>query len=278
MLKDVEVIVFDLDGTLYEDIHHFDHYADLLGEKLDLISRKSFEKDYQSFKEGRLPLKIGTVYDVENDLVLIQKNGHVLEAFEWSGAKVSKEKVSELYPQEIVFDFHSMLNVGDLWWVPVSIARHYGLSSELAHQAFLQTREYMMTPEFQMQEIQGFKEVLQSLSRTKKLVLFTNSPQKDSEVIVTKLGFMDYFDYKIFDGRKPVKTERALRKISEHYDVPFSKILSIGDNAINEIYPARKMGCQTILIDGHEYGDPSQADYVVKNIAGVVELLEGIEG
>ncbi|WP_433747675.1 HAD family hydrolase [Falsibacillus pallidus] len=276
MLKDVEVIVFDLDGTLYEDIHHFDYYADRLGEKLDPINRKRFEDDYQIFKENRLPLKIGTVYDVKNDLVLKQRGGKVLEAFDWSGEKVSEEKIAELYPEEIVFDFDSMLNVGDLWWIPVSIARHYGLSSELAHQSFLQTREYMMTDDFQMEEIQGFKDALQSLSQSKKLVLFTNSPQKDSEVIVTKLGFLDYFDYKIFEGRKPVKTEAALRKISDHYGVPFSQILSVGDNAINEIYPARKLGCQTILIDGHDYGDPSQADYVVKNISGVVELLEGL--
>ncbi|RDI36898.1 HAD family hydrolase [Falsibacillus pallidus] len=276
MLNDVEVIVFDLDGTLYEDIHHFDYYASRLGEKLDPINRKRFEEDYQTFKENRLPLKIGTVYDVKNDLVLKQNGGKVLEAFDWFGEKLSEEKIAELYPQEIVFDFDSMLNVGDLWWIPVSIARHYGLSSELAHQSFLQTREYMMTNDFQMEEIEGFKDALQSLSQSKKLVLFTNSPQKDSEVIVTKLGFLDYFDYKIFEGRKPVKTEAALRKISDHYGVPFSKILSVGDNAINEIYPARKLGCQTILIDGHDYGDPSQADYVVKNISGVVELLEGL--
>jgi FMN phosphatase YigB (HAD superfamily) len=274
MLNEIEVFVFDLDGTLYEDTHHFDFYADRLCEKLNPANWDNFYKDYQLVKENKHPLKVGTVYDADNDLILTQKDRKVLQAISWTGKKISEEKVTELYPEELEFNFHSLFNVGDFWWVPVSIARHYGISNELAHQSFIQTREYMMSSNFQMKEIPGFKDTLFSLSKIKKLVLFTNSPQKDSEVIVRKLGFFDFFDYKIFEGQKPVKTEEYLIKIRDHYHVPFSKIFSIGDNPINEIIPANKLGCKTILIDAHEIGDQTHADYVVKNIEGLVELLK----
>lgn len=273
MLNEIEVVVFDLDGTLYEDTHHFDFYADRLCEKLNQANRDHFYRDYQLVKENKHPLKIGTVYDAANDFILRQKDRKVLHAFSWMGKKISKTEIRALYPGELTFNFQSLLNVGDFWWIPVSIAKHYGISDESAQQSFLQTREYMMSSDFQMKEIPGFKDTLFSLSKIKKLVLYTNSPQKDSEVIVKKLGFLDFFDYKIFEGQKPVKTAEYFIKIHEHYHMPFSNILSIGDNAINEIIPANKLGCKTLLIDAHEIGDETHADYIVKNIAGVVELL-----
>ncbi|NRD77853.1 HAD family hydrolase [Bacillus sp. BRMEA1] len=274
MLKDIEVIVFDLDGTLYEDTHHFDFYADRLCEKLAPTNKEHFYKDYQLVKENKHPLKIGTVYDANHDFILIQQNGKVLRAVNWEGEKISDNVVKELYPGELKFNLHSLFSVGDFWWVPASIARHYGLSGVSANQSFLQTREYMMSADFQMKEIPSFKDTLFSLSKRKKLVLYTNSPQKDSEVIAKKLGFLECFDYKIFEGQKPVRTEENFIKIKDHYQLPFSKMLSIGDNAINEIIPAKKLGCKTIQIDAHEIGDQAHADYVVKNIAGVVELLK----
>src|SRR5579875_1613925 len=273
MLKDIEVIVFDLDGTLYDDTHHFDFYAERLCEKLNPKNRDDFYQDYQLVKENKHPLKVGTVYDAVKDLILIQRDGKVLHAISWAGKKLAEDKVRELYPEKLKFNFHSLLNVGDFWWIPVSIAKHYGISDDGAEQAFLQTREYMMSPDFQMKEIPGFKEILCSLSKTKKLVLYTNSPQKDSEVILKKLGLRDFFDYKIFKGQKPVKSEEYFEIIRNHYHVSFSNILSIGDNAINEIIPANKLGCRTILIDTHNIGGQTYADYVVKNIAGVVEIF-----
>ncbi|MGJ7911371.1 HAD family hydrolase [Neobacillus sp. LXY-1] len=277
MLKEIEVIVFDLDGTLYGDTHHFDYYADRLCEKLAPSNRNSFYRDYQIVKDNKHPLKVGTVYDAEQDIILIQKDGKVLQALTWAGKELSEEKIRELYHNELEFNLHSLLNVGDYWWIPVSIARHYGLTSEQAHQSFLETREFMMSAKFQMLEIKGYKEELQRLSKTKKLVLYTNSPQKDSVVIVEKLGFKNFFDYMIFEGQKPVMTEEYFIKIRDHYHVKFSNILSIGDNAINEIIPAKKLGCKTILIDAHEIGDKTHTDYIVKNIEGLVDLLKKVD-
>ncbi|MDF0727383.1 hypothetical protein PY093_11865 [Cytobacillus sp. S13-E01] len=41
------VIVFDLDGTLYEDTHHFDYYALRLQEMLPEENRVLFWNDYE---------------------------------------------------------------------------------------------------------------------------------------------------------------------------------------------------------------------------------------
>ncbi|MGE8204866.1 HAD family hydrolase [Heyndrickxia sp. NPDC080065] len=276
-MQDIKIIVFDLDGTLYEDVHHFDYYAKKLCEKLDSKYRVSFNQEYQNVLKGLHPLKFGSVYDVQNDLILTHKNGHVTHAFTWEGEPLSSEEIKNIYKAELQFDFHSMLNIGDLWWVPAAIARHYGIDNHEAEASFRETREYMMSDEFQMKEVPGFKEMLKHLSNKKKLVLLTNSPERDSEVIMSKLGFQEYFDKKIFDGRKPIKTKEHLNKIKEYYQIEFNQILSIGDNAINEIFPAKEFGCQTILIDPHKISEPSHGDLIVNNLLELVHALETIE-
>ena len=56
-------------------------------------------------------------------------------------------------------------------------------------------------------------------------------------------------------GRQnPTHTAERFTQIKEHLQVEFNEIVSIGDNWINEILPATKMGCSTILIDPHQIG------------------------
>ena len=135
-LDKIKVVVFDLDGTLYEDTHHFDYYAERLKEKLPTEKHDSFTKDYQAVLNEEHTLKMGRVYDVEHDLVLVQINGEVTEAYMWDGTSLPKDKIQQLFKNKLTFDYTSTLNIGDLWWVPNAIARHYGLKGEQAQQAF----------------------------------------------------------------------------------------------------------------------------------------------
>ncbi|MEK5176540.1 HAD family hydrolase [Heyndrickxia sp. FSL W8-0496] len=270
------LIIFDLDGTLYEDTHHFDYYAKKLCEKLSEPKRKLFTHDYQAVLEGKHPLKMGTIFDVEKDLILTQDHGRVTYACTWEGQPLEQETVEKFYPSTLNFDFHSILNIGDLWWIPAAIARHYGITNQDAECSFIETREYMMSPRFQMREVPDFKQVLKQLAIHSKLILLTNSPKRDSEVLLSKLGFQHLFDKKIFDGKKPMKTKEHIKMIKESYLVEYNQILSIGDNVINEISPAKELGCQTILIDSHGISAPSQADRIVQNLTELVDILKQI--
>lgn len=272
-MEKVKVIVFDLDGTLYEDTHHFDYYANKLCEKLGIEKQELFKKDYEAILTGEHALKMGTVFDADHDLILTHENGQVLQAHTWDGEPLSKHEVGKLYPKELQFNFHSMLSIGDLWWVPAAIARHYGIDNESAGLSFLETRQYMMTPEFQMKVVPGFKEILQRLSNSKKLVLLTNSPKRDSEVLLKKLGFDNLFDMLIFNGKKPLQTRDHLTGIKENYQVEYREILCVGDNMMNEIFPAKQLGCQTILIDPHNISREVGADHIVPRLSMLVDTL-----
>lgn len=268
-----KVIVFDLDGTLYEDTHHFDYYANQLKSKLPGDVQSIFEKEYERAKKEQHPLKMGRVYDVVNDQILVQHDNLVQEAFTWEGVPLPSDEVKANYPNPIILDHIHYINVGDLWWVPVSIALHYGLTPSQAEESFLETRTFMMGPDYQMEPIPGLKNVLKELKPSRKLVLLTNSPEPDSEVLLQKLEISDLFDIKIFNGKKPVKTLERFEKVRKTFDVAYEDILSIGDNWLNELRPVQPLGCSTIFIDNHHLGTPDSADLVVRSMKDVIPYL-----
>ncbi|QUH24985.1 HAD family hydrolase [Serpentinicella alkaliphila] len=267
-----KLIILDLDGTVYEDIHHFDYYVDSIKSLLPETTQDNFLKDYQSVLNNEHPLKFGRIYDTHNDLVIVQFNNSIEDVYTWSGSQLEQGKIQDLYPQPVNIDMQRYLSIGDLWWVPNAIAAHYGLNRTQTKQSFFKTREYMMGPDFNMIPVPGFKECLASLQSTIHLVLMTNSPQVDSEVILEKLGLKDLFTEKIFTASKPTKTIEHIKYLSEKYKVSYEEILSIGDNYINEILPASQLSCQTIYIDHHNSGYENLG-IVVNSVRGLIPHL-----
>jgi FMN phosphatase YigB (HAD superfamily) len=275
-LTNIKVIVFDLDGTLYENTHHFSYYAKRIEEKLSEDKREKFRSDYEAALSGRHPLKIGSVYDTQRDLILMLRDGVVKEAYRWDGTKLTANEVQKMYPNKITVNLDNMFSIGDLWWVPSSIGRHYGLRNEDTYQAFLETRKYMMSPQFQMKPIDGVAETLTEIRDDIKLVLMTNSPKPDSEAILKKLGLSNCFHQKIFEAGKPVKTAERFEWIARTYAVRFDEIMSVGDNLVNDIIPARNLGCKTIYIDSHKIGNEESADIVVEKLKNSLEILRNL--
>ncbi|WP_404442934.1 HAD family hydrolase [Sutcliffiella horikoshii] len=273
-MDNISTIVFDLDGTLYEDTHHFQYYADLLKNKLPAEKQTKFEEDYKAIEAGTHTLKMGRVYDAKRNLILAHIDGKVTKGWTWDGVEVSQVKLTSYYPDTLQFDLFDMLSIGDLWWVPVSIAKHYGLSSEEAYAAFLQTRKHMMTEDFLLEPLAEFANVLEKLHQKYTLILMTNSPQTDSDVILKKLGFTSYFHDKIYEANKPVHTADRLSYISQQHHVPYSQMLSVGDNYINEILPAALLGCKTICIDPFDLFKESEATYTVSGLTELSMLLD----
>lgn len=275
-LREVKAMVFDLDGTLYEDTHHFKYYAERIMNKLPQNIHNTFMAEYENAVEGNHTLKVGRIYDVEKDYILVHDNGNVTKIYNWQGGIISDALIAELYPSAIEIEMMRFISVGDLWWVPGCIGIHYGLTKPIIHSCFLETREYMMTPEFVMQPVEGFKELLEDISLSHKLVLLTNSPQPDSDTILEKLGIKNLFHKKIFRAKKPTMTTERFKEISAELEVHFNEILSVGDNLINDILPAKKLGCKTIYIDTHDIGRKEDADEVVKSIPEMVRILSAI--
>lgn len=275
-LTKVGLIIYDLDGTLYEDTHHFDYYAQELKKRLPENVQDAFQADYEAARRDAHPLRIGRTYDAQHDLILAQIKGVVSDVYRWDGTALPQEDVQKLYPEKVEIDMTTLFSVGDLWWVPGCIARHYGLTDAQSSEAFLATREFMMGPDFHMNEIEGLKAAIaQSRANGVKQVLVTNSPQPDSEKILDKIGLLQSFDEKVFNAKKPTGTKGVFERIINQFDISYEQILSVGDNWVNEILPAIELGSQTVYIDPHDIGTALECNKRVQAMAEVLEIIAG---
>lgn len=268
--------MFDLDGTVYEDMHHFAYYANMLKNKLPYKLQDDFTRDYEQAEAGKLPLKIGRIYDQKTDWILEQKGKQIRQVWDWNGNSIKETTWKKEYKDGITFDMERIFSIGDSWWVPNAIARHYGISSEETHIAFLETREYMMTPEYIMNRIPGLADKIKDLKdRGLVTVLVTNSPEVDSRVIMEKLGLADCFTDFVFRAHKPVKTKEVVHTLCERHGVSPEQILSIGDNYRNEILPILELGGQAIHINIYDIAEDLLED--APRVNSMKELLEDLD-
>jgi FMN phosphatase YigB (HAD superfamily) len=275
-LDKVRVIVYDLDGTVYDDNRHFELYASEICSHLPEEVQADFRADYEATVNGRHgALRVGSFYDVQRDLVLYPKAGRIVRALHWDGSEVPPVVREQLYPGIVTTDNVTIMNVGDLWWVPSAISFHYGGEADNHTKSFLRVRDIMSEPTYTMTGIPGFKETVAALKASGKVVqvLATNSPQPDSESILTKIGLIGQFDRLYFRSGKPVGLQAIFAELAGQYGCGMEHILSVGDNLVNEIAPARAMGCQTVFIDPFNLGDEDDADLRVTSMEELIPAL-----
>ncbi|MCP8617904.1 HAD family hydrolase [Salirhabdus salicampi] len=238
-----DVIIFDLDGTLYEGEKHFSLLAENLKKRLPEQHRKSFDYIYAEVLAGNHPLSIGKIYDAKEDLIWTWDpfTEKLVEARNWDNETVEVENVpNTLGVNE--FDFERWIPLGDGWWPPHTIARHFGLSSKGTQDAYHETKEQMANLEGFLHPTPGLQEFLASLSTEKDLVLMTNSDAEDVERLLQFLGLHKFFTDIVPSALKPVKTKPYFEEVIKRYDVRPEQVLSIGDNFMNEIAPALQLG------------------------------------
>jgi FMN phosphatase YigB (HAD superfamily) len=279
LLQDIRVIVYDLDGTLYEDTSHFDQYARLLAEELPADRRQAYLREYEAACRGdHRALRIGTWYHAAHDLVLHVHSGRIGRAVRWDGTELTGEEVGEFFPDPVAIDHETVMNVGDLWWIPVALSAHYGGTAPHWNRSFLQVREILAGESFTIRPTPGLRETIQSLQGRVIQVMMTNSPQPDSEAILRKVGLYGLFDRMCFRSNKPAGVRAVLDDLVLSYGVRPEQILSVGDNLANEIQPARQYGARTVFLDAHGIGREGDADLVIDGMVQFLPHLRQLAG
>lgn len=262
-----KMLIFDLDGTLYEDTAHFDYYADLLMKELPQNKQTTFWNEYLAMKNGLHTVSIGKGYDLKRDTLLSvdPMNLHVTEVQDWDCNSWSTKDVIHTYGSgPVQFDFENILAIGDGWWLPFVNAYHYGIKD--TYENYVKTKEYMVSPDFQLTKTPGLKEALERMKDDKHLVLMSNSEKEDVARLLNELELNGLFDHEIPSAYKPVKTTDQFQRLMNQFNVKPEEMISIGDNFINEISPALKLGMQAVYIHPNGHG------HIHKNLAVVPSL------
>jgi FMN phosphatase YigB (HAD superfamily) len=270
LLEQSDLLIFDLDGTLYEDTAHFDYYASQLIQHVSEDQQEEFKREYEAIKEGNHVVSIGKAYDVKRDnvLTLDPMTLDVTEVHSWDGQLLKPAKVKELYSDELTFDFERMIAIGDGWWLPFVTAKHFGV--EDTYSSYMKTKEYMVTDRFQLTKTSGLKNALSSLKEKKTIVLMTNSDRDDVGRLLKELELEGLFTEIIPSAQKPVHTVSYFKEIMSNYNATCARTVSIGDNFINEIAPALKLGMKAVYIHSHGTEVDHENLVVIKTMANAL--------
>ncbi|WP_040289607.1 HAD family hydrolase [Alicyclobacillus hesperidum] len=233
-LANCNLFIFDLDGTVYAETDHFEHYLQQLARFVGDEAREAFLREAQE----SLAEQGGRFYG---------------QAF----TRLTGEPVAvEDEPSE------QHLHVDDPWGVLQAVAARHGVSVTDRDKAFLRTRDFMAGP-FPMTPLAGLRDAMLALrSEGRHVVLATNSPEPDSRAILRKLELEDVLEDYVFQARKPYRTAEHFTRWLAHYDIPPEQAVSVGDHYRNEMRPAIRLGMNTIYIDRY-IGQP-RADVTVQ--------------
>lgn len=271
MLEKYKLVIFDLDGTLYEGTEHFDYYAKLLQERVAADQRADFYREYEAMKAGEHLVSIGKVYDVQRDLVLTidSLTFEVTAAYRWKGEKLSDAEMAECYPGPQQFDFNQLVAIGDDWWLPFASAKHYGVEEN--HSSYLATKEFMVSDDFAIEKLEGLRTYLLRLKEQTQIVLMTNSDREDVMRLLNELDLINVFDHLITSAKKPAYTKKLMEHFIEQYEIEPSEAVSVGDNFINEIAPAIAIGMDAVYIQPHGHDEKVEGLTVIASLTDFIE-------
>ena len=261
-INNVKAIIFDMDGTLYQDYTFLGRYINYLLEDIlpDQEIKRNIDEAY-SILEGNHPIRLGHFIDKQNFNVYAHDEFTPTTSFYWNG----KEKVNQNAT------IGSFFFLGDPWGIANIYAEQYGVSDEVRTKAFEAVRTEMLQKPTEIVRHSPLFDYIAELNVEKK-ILMTNTPGVTGPAFVKHLQMDTLFDEVVFDAKKPVGMKMAVRKLLKEGYEPH-EILSIGDNPYNDLFPVKTLGCKTCLISQYEHYGSNEWDFTVKTIEELAAFL-----
>lgn len=278
MIDGIETVIFDLDGTLYEDERIYDRYAEELARFLPEGDRSRYLAEWERAKRGQSVEKVGMGYDAERDLLFRYRRDRITSYLDWRGREMpalgaagGADAGDPGPPIEAPAFGPGRFSIGDWWRLPDVLATHFGVPAEDRSRAFTAVRSFMASEQFQLSLEPGMRPLLTWLrQRGKRLVVMSNSPAASVDDVLGELGVRECFDLILTDAQKPI----GIRRYLENVERP-DGILSVGDVYVNEIEPVLTAGGAAVYIDRHgtNLGDEHERRVLVPSIASAIAWL-----
>lgn len=264
-LKDINVLIFDMDGTLYQDYSFMGRYISKMmeGTYTDSEIKETTALAYDIL-EGRNAVKLGFLYHPADLSFFSHQNLKPLASYDWNGMELEmKEK------EESVLAY-----LGDPWGIAQLMAVKKEIPAELLGKAFIDVRAEMLTEAYSIIKRTDLFEEIEKL-QNKRTILMTNSPLPTGQEFVDFLEIGDVFDEFYFDGKKPHGIKELFSKLLSEGHQPH-EILSIGDHPWNDLHPVHEAGGHTCLISEYKHQDETPWSVSFKSIDELVEVIRNL--
>lgn len=278
-MKEIEAVIFDLDGTLYQDVSFHRRYIAYLLEGTEHEEQTDrFIEIADQILRNNHPVKIGCFYDFKLDCAWQGNRDEVTEVITWDGERLNPEKLNRgPWAENRVFPHDSFFYIGDAWSVVALLAKRFSLSYDKIKEAFTRLRESMLSEPYVIRRHQPLIDAIHSLTPLKRKILITNTFAASGRKFVQYLGLERCFDQIIYDGNKPQGMDFVVKALLQDGQYKPQQILSIGDNAWNDLHPVHRAGGRTIWVSPFTSVDTEHWDAACTSLDELTELLLALQ-
>ncbi|GKV54982.1 hypothetical protein NCCP2222_09290 [Sporosarcina sp. NCCP-2222] len=261
-LDELKVVIFDLDGTLYQDDAFLGRYlAYMLEGTLDETEAAEVVMEAYDILDGSHSVPFGCFFDRQQHVVYEHENFEPTASFTWDGRKQEGKEI----------DTASLLFIGDVWCVAHVYAERYKVPAEKRAGAFEKVRYEMIRQPYGIRLHSPLFESIRAMNVERKIFM-TNTPGETGPAFVHYLNIGTLFDDFVFDARKPVGMENMVKKLMEEGYAPH-EILSVGDNPFNDLAPVKRLGGRTCLISPYSHFGGHAWDGAVQTVEELAAFL-----
>lgn len=266
-LEGIKAVIFDLDGTLYQEneIMCYDLIREFVkGSPYEALTDEIIDAVNEILKGG-WKLKCGHFVEkvpVQGEVSV--KN--LLDVPSVSG--LSKENVYDY------FDRKKYSHIGDGCTLAMFIGHRLDLSSEEFWVRFNRVRKKMLIPGCgPARNGQVIAMMNQLRDAGIRLLLCTNSSHKNSNDLLLQLGLLDRFDEVIHDAHKPAGLADRIELLKKYDGLKPEEILLVGDQGYNDLFMGYQMGTKTMLVSDNVIDDGIAWTWRVQTVEEMVEAL-----
>ncbi|TWT13279.1 HAD family hydrolase [Planomicrobium sp. CPCC 101079] len=261
-LKDINVLIFDMDGTLYQDYSFMGRYIQ------KMMQANHTESEIQQtvalaydILEGKKSIKLGFLYDPKELIFYSHNDLNPVISYNWDGIEIEMAQRGD----------GPLAYIGDPWGIAHLMGIKNNIAEETMKKAFEDVRAEMLMAAYCIIKRTDLFDEIKKLEN-KKAILMTNSPLPTGQEFVDFLEIGDVFDEYYFNGKKPHGIQALMDKLFDEGYQP-QEILSIGDHPWNDLYPIHKAGGHTCLISQYEHNDATRWSASVKTIDELVDIV-----
>lgn len=234
----VKTVIFDLDGTIYQNKVFHREYIHFLVEGTDKASWESALIDFieDTFSGKRLVMN-RFYYNTQIDTASPDEFFSALE-----------DQICPQITYQEALTKTNMFYLGDVWAVVTLIGSTLGLISDGRGDLLY----YRIRKQMEQDGMHGnpyLKDAIIDLSKRCNVLLMSNSYEATTKEFLRQLGYENVFPCICCSANKPFDMISNLKKtdstIFEHPD----SILSIGDHAYNDLMPIAQIGGQTVWMN-----------------------------
>lgn len=234
----VKTVIFDLDGTVYQNKVFHRNYIHFLVEGTDKASWESALIDFiEDTFSGKGLVMNRFYYNTQIDTTSPEEFFSALE-----------KQICPPFTYEEALIQTNILYLGDAWAVVTLIGSALGLISDGRGDALY----YRIRRQMEQDGMQGnpcLKDAIIELSKRCNVLLMSNSYEATTKEFLRQLDFENVFPRICCSANKPFDMINNLKKIDPTIFEHSEEILSIGDHAYNDLMPISQIGGQTVWMN-----------------------------